>query len=182
MVMQMLEAGGMPVTGLWPAFEAPQAGVNLNGERISEAWLASIPGHAIKVLDPHKGSIPAGNYRAIWLDRNPEQQARSQLKLLQMFVGGVQSDREMRRRFARSYGRERQAAIGALLAAGVPMTLELSFDNILAAPVPCAHAINEYCGGGLSVDKMAAAVHPRRPECARGMELELGLLSQRVQP
>lgn len=177
LLMQMLEAGGMPVTGHYPAFEPEETGVVVRGGTIDPRWLASIPGHAIKVLDPQKGHIPKGDYRAIWCKRDPKQQARSQIKLLHI-LGIPAHERGLVKAFARSYERDQPKAWRKLHAAGVTRILEVEFEKIIAQPLEEARQIAGYCGG-LDFEKMAAVVRSRPPECAPGMDLEFALLRER---
>jgi len=179
LMMQMLAAGGMPTTGAAPAYEAHEAAVVFNGGTLSSYWLRTVPGSAVKVLDPQRGRLGQGiPYRVIWLDRDHDEQAKSHAKFMGIFSGGVTMRREERRAFARSYVRDRPAAFRVLRAAGAEQFLEVHFEVILAAPLHAAAAINRFCGGHLDVQKMAAVVLPRGPECMPDMRLELALLQR----
>lgn len=178
LVMQMLEAGGMPMTGIWPAFEAEESAGILDGGSIDRAWLESVPGHAVKVLDPHRGSIPAGpDYRVIWCHRDHQEQAKSQTKFLAVMVG-IPYSRDTVRTFARSYNKDLPAAMRVLRACNPKGVLELNFENILAYPAATAIDIANFCGG-MNAEAMAKAVRPRTPQCATGMAMELSLLQER---
>lgn len=176
LVMQMLEAGGIPVTGDWPAFEHPNANITGGGE-IEEDWLDSIPGHAIKVLDPQNGHIPKRDYLCIWCSRDPTEQARSQVKFLSVLCG-IRPDRNMIRKLAASYGRDKKPAIRSLLDAGVRSILEVRFEDLVSTPIVAASKIADYVSAP-DVWKMAEAVRTRSSRCADGMTLELDLIKQR---
>lgn len=176
LVMQMLEAGGIPVTGAWPAFEDQHANIT-DGGTIDPTWLDTIPGHAIKVLDPQNGTIPKRDYLCIWCSRDQMEQARSQVKFL-TGLSGLRGDREMVRKLAASFGRDKKPAIRTLLNAGVPSILEIRFENLISTPIVEASKIADYVGAP-DVWKMAEAVRQRSARCADGMDLELQLIKQR---
>ena len=71
--MQMLAAGGMPTPhSSFPSYEITKGTPMVLGE---------LYGGAVKILDPHINRPPMGpDYRFIWIDRNPEQQAKSMAK------------------------------------------------------------------------------------------------------
>lgn len=176
LVMQMLHAGGMPTTGRAPSFEAPECGgVFLAGGELDARWLASARGHAIKILDPHRGRIPRIECRVIWLDRDRAEQAKSQAKFFSIIVG-MPVTREMRRRFAQSYLDDKPKAVRSLLAAGAPSIFALRFEDVLRDPRNAADEINRYCGENLDAEKMASVVRRRSSECAPDLAIELALM------
>lgn len=175
LVMQMLAAGGVPMTGEWPAFEADQVG----DLALDADWLATVPGHAIKLLDPHRAPIPAiaGGYRSIWLDRDPREQSRSHAKFLRLMMG-IHLSRIDIRRFAASYSKDRPKALAALHARG--WVCRLRFEDVLADPVGAATTLAAFVGVSVeNVRAMASAVRPRLPSCAGGLDMELALLAER---
>lgn len=178
LVMQMLEAGGMPVTGLWPAFETPEAQEIISGGTLTAEWLASIPSHAVKILDPQNGTIPPMDCRVIWCSRDHQEQARSQAKLMEVMMR-TRLNRDHRRAFIESYKRDKPAAMMALMRAGATPILELKFEDTLRDPFAAATALAKHCGGTLDVERMAGAVVMRSPLCANGMDMEMTLLRQR---
>lgn len=175
MVMQMLATGGIATVGTFPDFEDMdtdrQRGLNPG------AWLARCAGRAVKVLDPQRVPPPAGrSYRTIWLTRDPEQQGRSQIKLID-----ANPSRAMRKAMAQSIRRDEPRARRALAAAdlsGWPM-LRLTFEGILGDPFAAATAIVEHIGAEQFDEgaawRMATAVMPRGPHCLPFM-LETHLL------
>ena len=172
MVMQMLAAGGIAMVGTFPDFEDMdtdrQRGLN------PAAWLARCAGRAVKVLDPQRVPPPAGqSYRTIWLTRDPEQQGRSQIKLID-----AHPSRAMRKAMAQSIRRDARRALAAADLSGRPM-LHLTFEQILGDPFTTAAAIVEHVGadqfGEGAAWRMATAVMPRGPHCLPFM-LETHLL------
>jgi len=171
MVMQMLRAGGMPVTGEWPDFETILGIANGSVSALEDSYNA---GRATKILEPHKVApkLRPGGYRSIWLDRDVEQQAKSLMKLLE-----VGENRRNRRALSRSLLIDRAQALKALNRLGP--VLELRFEDILLLPRASALAMAEFCELPESaIDAMAAAVRPRSPMCAMGRDLEADLVEQ----
>jgi hypothetical protein len=182
LVMQMLDAGGIPGTGKYPAFEPEETAVVLHGETLDKAWLAAQVGKAVKVLDPQRGRLPAGvPIRAIWMSRNPDQQAASQAKLMgSMFAGfGIPLPREDRRALIRGYKADMPRVRRVLKNAGAPDPMYASFEHALACPGGFAYAVDKHLGGGLDTAAMEAVVVRRGPECQPDMALELRLIRER---
>jgi hypothetical protein len=176
LVMQMLEAGGFPVAGSFPDFECEQ--VNLARGIVDRAWLDSIEGHAVKILDPHKIVLPSRAYRSIWLDRDATEQAKSQVKFLKLRMG-ISGNRSTVKGFAALNRRDRPKAMAALCAAGSDRTLTLAFENLLSYPFGCAKSIAVHLGAKLDLEAMARAVRPREARCAPGLDIEMNLLRER---
>src|SRR5262245_14505758 len=94
MVMQMLKAGGFPLfydEGREAAYETTLI-FKLPGDC---AWLLRCQGRAVKLLDPHVYTPPRElSYDVIWLERDPVEQARSQVKLLNALGGALNTPAE----------------------------------------------------------------------------------------
>lgn len=175
MVMQMLAAGGIATVGTFPDFE--DMDTDRQRSLNPAAWLARCEGRAVKVLDPQRVPPPAGQlYRTIWLTRDPEQQGRSQIKLID-----ANPSRAMRRAMAQSIRRDEPRARRALAAADLSgrAMLQLTFEGILGDPFAAARAIVEHIGAEWFEEgaawRMATAVMPRGPHCLPFM-LETHLL------
>jgi len=165
MVMQMLAAGGCPMTGEWPAYEVPES------LELSAAWLAEHDGMAVKVLDPHKHPFPAGpDYRVIWLDRNSEQQARSLAKFLGELVNLRLTDADVEK-FRQSYRAERPKVMALFRDVGATV-LPVRFESILLSPKTAAAQLAGFVGG-LDAAAMAQVVLPRSPECRPDLAVEM---------
>jgi len=174
--MQMLEAGGMPVTGEYPAFEASDI---VKPEFIDAERLHGISGHALKLLDPQTYTLPNGiSTKAIWCRRDPMEQAKSHAKFLREMMG-LPVNREYRATLARSFKEDVILAVRSLRTAGVKHILDLRFEDMIARPRVTAEQIASFLGD-LNVDKMAAVVRPRNPDCAPDMALELQLVGGRI--
>lgn len=153
LVMQMLQVGGFPVTGEYPAFE---------DERFSTEQQKAPAGVAIKVLDPHVFTPPPGKYRWLWLDRDPRQQAKSQVKFMRKVVG-VPCGKETVLPLAKSYERDRPACMEVIRRLGGPV-LELRFEYVINSPRSAAVDI-EVFAGCRDREKMAAVVRKRSTLC-----------------
>lgn len=176
LVMQMLAAGGMPATGEYPTFEA-----TCPGHTRGVDWWPTLAGKAHKVLNPTWDNVPGwveSGYRAIWLDRDPAEQAKSHQKFSAMFLpqemNRVQG-RAGRRALMASYREDRPDSLAVLRKRCAGRVLELRFELVLSNPAAVAAAINVFVGGGLDVDAMAAVVRPRSPRCLPGF-LEMDLM------
>ncbi len=160
LMMQMLDAGGYPVFGSWPDYEAPimrELPANADG------WRELAEGKAIKVLDPHRWTPPGGRYLAIWLDRDLNQQVASQLKLI-----GEARSRQKRRAFASGLARGRTSAVATLDRIGASV-LRTSFEDLISRPHPTLERIDRFLGGGFDVEAMVRQIVPRSPRNYPGL-------------
>lgn len=179
MLMQMLQAGGMPVVGNYPAFEVEQVNEIILGGTFDPDWLRSIDGRAVKVLDPQNGHLPRrAEYVVLWLDRDHKEQARSQAKFLRALTG-IPVDRNDIRGLARSYAADMPKAMRVFRDAGVKEVLGLRFETILASPTVAAMEIAYYLRpiAMLDVDRMASVVLKRSPECRPDLGIEVGMVA-----
>ena len=83
LVMQILSAAGLPCLGEYPSFECDAVNI---GRDIPK--LLSMRGTAMKILDPHQSEWPVRfDAKIIWLNRDPTNQAKSQIKFLRLASG-----------------------------------------------------------------------------------------------
>lgn len=168
LVMQMLAAGGVPT----PYAEFPSYEIDYAHNRV---LMQDLEGGAVKVLDPHINRPPVGpEYRWIWLDRDPVQQAKSMAKFWKAAMVDAPSPLPPLPEFtgdqidklAQAFRWDRPRANGVMLkytpAHGI---LKLRFEAILTHPWNTAEKLNAFCGGDLDEQAMAAQVRPRTPEC-----------------
>lgn len=180
LIMQMLSAGGHPVSGEYPAFENEYGRAMLD-DNLSEPMMRKIDGCAVKLLDPQRGHIPKGpTYRAIWCSRDPREQSRSQAKFIRILTG-VNVARKEVRAFAKSYEKDKAPALQSLLAAGMCGNdiLSVRFERILSKPWEIAEQLRAHCGLEMDIEKMASSVIRRSPQCAIGLDLEMRLIERR---
>lgn len=159
LVMQMLAAGGVPCTGRFPAFEGRQ-----------------VAGHAFKVLDPQSPHVtmPEWANTVIWIDRNPNEQAKSHVKFTAL-VADQPYSREARRKLPESLKRDRSAAM-AMLAWWHHNLLVLSFEDVLADPFGYAVRIGSFVQGPFDTEAAQLAVVRRPAGCRPDLALEFALM------
>jgi hypothetical protein len=177
LVMQMLEAAGLPCLGEYPGFEDAR----FNHCPVPADLLRSHAGHAVKCLNPHLTPLAYdAPWIVVWLDRNLTEQARSQIKFATVFMRSAPpTTRRDLRRMAAGLREERGPAMRAF--AGRPRTY-LQFEEIVASPSKAAYRLAKWLEpwhGVLDERAMAAVVRPRGPECQPGIEMEIALLEER---
>ncbi len=171
LVMRMLEAGGMPVAGEYPDYERYARLPTLASS------LAALDGHAVKLLDPQAHPIPPGpRYRAVWLKRDPRQQALSSQKFLR--AAGARLAKGYVARAMRSYREEEPRALEQLRATCVEVSV-LRFEGLLDVPVWSACRLAEAAERDLDVMAMAGVVLPRDADCRPDMAIEARLAAGR---
>lgn len=171
LTMQMLQACGLNCAGEFPAFEPEES--NMLYGKLSAEWMSKF--EAVKILDPQRGKMPAVDAVIIWLERNPAQQAMSQVKFVRM-VAGMDVKEGAAAKICKSLGRERPQAIRRYFGY---RQIHVAFeDAILNTPLFC-HQIANFMSPWWQLDeaKMAACVKPREngPKCQSGMEIEMEL-------
>jgi hypothetical protein len=165
MVMHMLAAGGAPVVGKAPGYEVDQA----SRIPLDRDWLMSLGDSVVKVLDPHRGWRQQCEARVIWLDRDEREQAKSQVKFLQMLVGvsiPAATWKAMRSRLRSDRGKSFRVL--------PPARMMMSFEGILSDPERAARRFAEWFDG-FDVAAAAAIVKPRSSACAPSMDMEVAL-------
>jgi hypothetical protein len=169
MTMAMLIAGGVPT--MRGAEEVPY---ELEDIRLAHVQ-RDLDGHAVKLLDSalHYGVPPARSWRFVWLDRDPLQQALSQLKLLSGFgvLDGTDSfDDDAVAGWMRSYAADRPRALAVLRRHGPVLVME--YERVLAQPRKAAKQLARLWPG-LQVDAAAAVVHRRDGRCLPDLAVEV---------
>ncbi len=168
--MSMLEAGGVPVCGKYPAYEDDCI---LRDQISAGEILFLYAGKAVKWLDPklHPRDHLQGMAAIIWLSRDPKEQAKSQLKMM-----GQGPNRTMRRGMAKNIARDTQAILPRLMARNDG--LQIDFAGIIHHPEHAARIIGNFalpfCPSGVFDYAAAAArVIPRSARCAPDMSIEI---------
>ena len=157
LALAMLAAGGVPVLGEAPGFEPPEADFG------AEARLPA--GVAVKFLDPHRRPAPTVRPRlAIWLDRNPVEQAKSQIRFVRLAGLRAEDNRSARAKWVAMLVRDRSRSVAALKSAGTPLRIFL-FESLIQAPEVSAAALAAYLAPWWRLDTaaMAAVVRRRGP-------------------
>lgn len=156
LTMQMLEKGGYPCTGEFPAYEEYGVG---------EIPFWKLNGTAIKVIDLHMQYPPTGDYYVIRLRRNTAEQSKSIVKFLgtlqNIYISG--SGRKIiEKSLADDYKKiddwaRRQKGC-----------ITIDFENLIEQPLQTALQIKEFIDFPLDENKMAACVVPRSTKCYDG--------------
>ncbi|OOG61408.1 hypothetical protein B0E46_15630 [Rhodanobacter sp. B04] len=170
LTMQMLHAAGFPCVGEAPAFEDAAT-----QHRVEPAWFSEQAGKAVKILDPQRVGIPRSALTAvIWLDRDPEQQAKSQCKFVEMLGYGF-NNRSAQRRCMKQLALDRATARGTFAGRN---TLDLRFEDLIVSPGTAAARIAMFLEPWKSLDvaTMKAVVRKRDVKCAPDMSIELSLI------
>jgi len=165
MLMQMLEAGGLPVVsdGARRAdADNPRGYYELEAAtrlRRDAGWVPDAAGKAFKLVVPLVPHLPAEpHYRVVFLRRDLDEVLASQRVMLER-GGRERSFREperLRRAFAQQLRRveawiARQPHVSALV---------VDYGRVVADPEAAARALADFLGVGLDVAAMAAAVEP----------------------
>jgi hypothetical protein len=167
MTMRMLDAGGLP-----PVAGSSSRSYELHGG-VQRAWHTQLVGGAVKLLDSvlYFGVPPARAWRFVWLDRDPVQQATSQIKLIGAADPGAQFADDAVERLAQSYEADRPRALGELRRHGEVLVMQ--YERVLANPRKAAKQLRQ-AFPNLHLEEAAAAVHQRDGACRPDMSFELG--------
>lgn len=165
LMMQMLEAGGMPLLtdGRRLADEHNPRGYfeyeAVKASRTDLSWLEQAAGKAVKVIHLLLPHLPADrNYRVLFMLRNLEEVIRSQRVMLmqQGRPAAALDDRALAVVFENQL-----ATVREWLAQRTNFCLcYLNYSEVIARPMAAAEEINRFLGGNLRVADMAAVVIP----------------------
>jgi hypothetical protein len=166
MLMRMLDAGGVPlvVDGIRAADEDNPAGY-FELEEVKEladggdsGWVAGARGKAVKVISMLLEHLPArSNYRVIFLERAISEVLASQRKML---VRRGESPTTGDERMAELYEIHLRKVRRMLAADPRFAVLAVAYADVIADPRGQAGRVAAFLGGGLDVERMAAAVDP----------------------
>lgn len=170
MMMQMLDAAGVPTFGDYPAYEPEEMMIPVDMLRV----LPLLEGRAAKVLDAHRATWPKRlDAHVIWLDRNTTEQAKSQIKMLTL-MAGFHIPGGAWRSVRSALPGDRRDSLMALEDIGCRI-LVLTFERILSDPRQVAQDVAAFLGQPLDIDSMANVIVPRPPKCAPALDMELRL-------
>lgn len=163
LVMQMLAAAGVKCAGEPPLYEHEDT---VQGAHLSAAWFAQFG--AVKLLMPTLYNIDrAADISFVWMDRNPAEQSRSQIKYMRGVVpdiyAGVPEPRllEIYRAELARFRRESLAVVDRF------PHIYATFEEALRDPKRIAGRF------GLDRDAMASVIVPRSPACRPDMAIEM---------
>jgi hypothetical protein len=173
MMMQMLAAGGLPplTDGVRAADESNPEGyfeleaVKHLGKAASVqadglAWLANARGKAVKIVTPLLQYLPENyNYRVILMQRPLEEVVTSQNVMLAR--AGEATDVVPDASVVAQYKKFMRNNQTMLAGRACFETLTVQYGDVIADPRAQAARVDRFVGGGLAIDRMAAAVHER---------------------
>lgn len=162
LMMQMLQAAGVPCVGTFPDFEVPEV-----AHLVTPEFIAACAGKAVKVLDPQRVGLP-GDVRVIWMDRDVREQAKSHAKFVSLTVARHYS-RDQRRALERQLVADRARVMRQL--AGRPL-LAVQFERLLEQPGPLLLDIERFLDRDLNTDNAARRVIRRPPACMPDLRIE----------
>jgi hypothetical protein len=166
-MMQMLEAGGVEI--LTDAVRTPD-GSNPKGyfefEAVKDldkgappAWLAGARGKAVKIVSSLVRWLPdTYDYRVIFMQRHLAEVIASQNKMLA--ERGAPQDESGNERIAQLYRSHVEETLRLLRARRSCATLVVDHGDAVGRPAETARRVSEFLGGGLDVERMAAAADP----------------------
>jgi len=164
-MMQMLEAGGMPLYTHTPVFYESKRVLGLPEK---SSFLEQAKGKALKILDPQiYQPSPKYAYRFIWMDRNIQQQVKSQRKFL---IHRLKRDVPYLKGWEGSLSADRTYALSVLSSLGP--VLIVSFEALIGDPLRVAYDVGQYLLGIVDFDTHAASsvIRARESDCLQHME------------
>lgn len=176
LMMQMLQAGGMPCCGDFPAFE-----VHEHRREYPSEWWHQWHGKAVKLLDPHYSSLPNDvHFVTIWLRRDFYQQAKSQIKFALAMMGKDWKGRYGKHDFKKMERQLRREDPVARAKLSRYPVLQVSFEGLLDNPFVMSRKVIEFLtpfdlAHEIDPRRMSRACYARSPECAEGIDMEIRL-------
>jgi len=163
MLMQMLEAGGLPLFTDAERVADPSnprgyyEHVRIKALARDNTWLAEAEGHVVKVIAQLLRHLPDGfDYRVVFLDRDLDEVLASQSAMLQRLGRPAAKPTVLRPVFERQLA-EAKRWLDAYPRADV---LYVPHRDVIAEPAAQAARINAFLGGALDENAMAATVDP----------------------
>jgi tetratricopeptide (TPR) repeat protein len=167
MILQMLNAGGMPVLtdGQRSADDDNPLGY-FEFEPVKQLyrnaeWIGQAAGKAIKVVVPLVPALPdRAGYRVIVVERDLDEILASQAKMIERRSGKIEDTPERRERLKQENRRQVEHVKASLSKNPDVQILALQHAEVIRNPASAAHRINLFCGGALREEAMAASVRP----------------------
>lgn len=163
MMMQMLEAGGMPVMtdNLRKADEDNPRGY-YEFEKVKKikedtSWLEDCHGKTFKMVSALLYHLPQTNrYKVIFMKREIEELLASQRVMLER--KGVKDNEISDERMAKNFEKHLEEIENWLEGKGYIDVLYIKYNDIISDPVEKATLVNSFLGGSLDTKKMARVV------------------------
>lgn len=165
MMMQMLEAGGVPILcdGVRAADQDnPEGYLEFEPAKRTKddpSWLASARGKAVKAIYALLYDLPSDHtYRIIFMQRPLDEVVASQQAMLERT--GKQGAATDTARLAGIFRRELERTEQWLAGQENMSVCHVSYHDVLADPGGQCAAVAEFLGGGLDTSAMASCVRP----------------------
>ena len=166
MMMKVLEAGGLPVvTDEQRTADEDNPKGYFELERVKQldkgdtAWVAEAQGKVVKVISALLEYLPPTyTDRAVFIRREMSEILASQKKMLER--RGEPTDRVSDEELARLFSKHVQKVETWLRGQSNFSVLYVDYNKMLADPLPYVHQVNQFLGGALDEQKMAAMVDP----------------------
>ena len=164
MTMKMLSEGGLELVtdGIRTADDSNPEGyyelekVKELGKTTDLSWLHDARGKAIKVISHLLRFMPQTlNYRVIFIHRNLHEVIASQNKMLEQ---RGESNETSDDRLLTLFEQEVKKAKNLIAARSCFDAIDVNHKDVLADPLQQATRINQFLGGRLDIERMAAAV------------------------
>jgi Sulfotransferase domain len=162
MMMQMLAAGGLePLTDHIRAADEDNPSGYYELERVKQletdkAWLEDAEGRVVKLISALLRHLPPTHtYKVIFMRRTMQEILDSQRQML--IRRGEPTDKVPDEQMAAMFQKHLAQVESWLAAQPNIKTTYVSYNEVLADPGPHAERINEFLGGSLNVEAMAAA-------------------------
>ncbi|MEO6788197.1 MAG: sulfotransferase [Chthoniobacteraceae bacterium] len=165
LMMQMLQAGGMPVVadGVRAAdADNPRGYLELEAVKqlkADAAWLSTARGHAVKVISMLLYELPSTHsYRVIFMERDMAEILASQREMLiRRGASASDADDAQMRRHMKNHLEKMDAWLGARPNFQV---LHCRYGDLLCAPAEQIRRIRDFLGVALDEAAMARAIDP----------------------
>ena len=166
MMMKVIEAGGLPVvTDEQRTADEDNPKGYFELERVKRldkgdtAWVADAQGKVVKVISALLEYLPpAYTYRIVFIRREMSEILASQKKMLER--RGESTDRVSDEELARLFTKHLQKVETWLRGQPNISVLYVDYNAMLADPSPYIHQVNQFLGGTVDEQKMAAMVDP----------------------
>lgn len=165
LMMQTLEAGGMPVLtdGIRKNDEDNPKGYYefepVKKTTTDPSWVADAVGKAVKMVYRLLYDLPKDyEYRVIFMRRNMDEVLASQRMMLKRTgqEGANISDEKL----ADLFNRDLEKVYRWVENQDNFSMVSINYNEMVKSPLPECRRVNEFLGAGLDVDKMASVVNP----------------------
>ena len=166
MMMQMLEAGGLPLLtdgARSPDEDNPKGYYEYEGTKklaTDNSWLEAAQGRAVKIIAQLLPGLRQGfHYRVIFMERPVQEIIASQGAMLERL--GRRGGRLSKQRLAETYFRQIDAVREVLKKHEEQVSvLSINYSTALNDPIATARSVNHFLGGCLDEQAMMAEIDP----------------------